>query len=164
MLDFCVFQTPSTVPRKQRCSFIECHIFVFPEMIALCFLLPGCSSFFCITRMSLNSWVAWLQLGNAFLNLRENPSGQSVKLLFHFIPQHLLNSTQLFLSSISSSPTVLTHILFHPTPIPTGASQPSPDTLFYFWSPPSFILGTIIVFQLVSLFQYFHLSNPVFLW
>lgn len=77
MLDFLVFQTLSTVPRKQRCSFIECHLTVFLEGIALCSPPPGCSSFSGITRMSVNIWVTWFLLGKPCLTLREKSISQS---------------------------------------------------------------------------------------
>lgn len=57
MLDFLILETPSTVPRKQRCLFIECHL--IQVMIALCSVLLGCFSFFGITKVSLNSRVTW---------------------------------------------------------------------------------------------------------
>lgn len=118
-LDFFVFQTLST--RKQRCSFIDCHISVFPEMSVLYFLLPGSSSFFCITRMPLNSWVACLQLGNSFLTLRESPSGHSTKSIL-FLPQHLHSTALPVQRLLISCPAS------HPLPsctIPTGARQSS---------------------------------------
>lgn len=119
------------------------------------FLLPGCSSFFCITRTSLNC----LQLGNSFLTLKVHQVTQPNLSFF----SHSICILLLFLSSVFSSPPVLPHTLFHPAPsqqVPVSHHQ----THFYFWSPPSFISVTIIVFQLVSLLQYFHHPNTVFLW
>lgn len=145
MLDFLVFQTLSTVPRKQRCSFIECHLTVFLEGIALCSPPPGCSSFSGITRMSVNIWVTWFLLGKPCLTLRENQSANQISF-----------SLPLCLS-------LSFYILLHLTPIPTGAHQPSPNTPFYFLSPPSFIWVTVTVFQLVSWYLHFHFSNSVFI-
>ena len=155
-LDFFVFQTPTT--RKQKRSFIDCHLSVFPEMSVFYFLLPGCSSFFCITRTSLNSWVVCLQLGNSFLTLKVDQVTQPNLSFF----SHSICILLLFLSSVFSSPPVLPHTLFHPAPSQQGPVSHH-QTHFYFWSPPSFISVTIIVFQLVSLLQYFHHCNTVFL-
>lgn len=136
---------------------IDCHISVFPETSVLYFLLPGSSSFFCITRMSLNSWVACLQLENSFLTLRESPSGHSTTSIL-FLPQHLHSTALPVQRLLISCPA--SHRLPSCT-IPTGARQSSH---FYFRSPPSFISVAIIVFQLVSWLQYFHHSDTVFLW
>lgn len=55
MLDFLVFLTHSTVPRKQRRLFMECHPTVIQKTNVLCSLLLGCFCFFCITKMSQNT-------------------------------------------------------------------------------------------------------------
>lgn len=99
------------------------------------------------------------QWGNSFLTLKVHQVTQPNLSFF----SHSICILLLFLSSVFSSPPVLPHTLFHPAPsqqVPVSHHQ----THFYFWSPPSFISVTIIVFQLVSLLQYFHHPNTVFLW